>query len=281
MKFGVFCYNTDDGANPLEVARLAEQMGFESIFCPDHTHIPVSRLSPFPMPPWDMPREYFRMRDPFVSLSGMAAVTSSIKLGTAICLVVERDPILLAKTTASLDLMSGGRLLLGVGAGWNREEMMNHGTDPKTRMALLEERVNAIKEIWTKDEAEFHGKFVEFDPIYSWPKPAQKPHPPLIVGGGGPTVLDRAVRFGDGWFPGHQKDLGELGERMRELQQKARAAGRADIPVSIMFGLSKFIDTYAEMGADRVVFGLPSGPLEAVREELERLAEAAAIRAAA
>lgn len=280
MKIGIFCYNTDDGADPLEVARMAEQMGFESIFCPDHTHIPVSRLSPFPMPPWEMPREYFRMRDPFVSLSGMAAVTKDIKLGTGICLVVERDPILLAKTTASLDLMSGGRVLLGVGAGWNREEMMNHGTDPTTRMSLLQERVLAIKEIWTKDEAQFHGRFVNFDPIFSWPKPAQKPYIPVLVGGGGPTVLDRVVAFGDGWFPGHQKDLGELHERMQELQVKAKAAGRDAIPVSIMFGLPKFVERYAEMGAERAVIGLPSGPLDAVRAELESIAAAVGLASA-
>lgn len=273
MKVGVFIYNTDDGADPLVVAQEAERLGFESIFCPDHTHIPASRLSPFPMPPFgDLPREYYRMRDPFVSLSGIAAVTSKIMLGTSVCVVVERDPILLAKTVASLDLMSNGRVLLGVGAGWNLEEMQNHGTNPKTRMKLLRERVGAMREIWSQEQAEFHGDLVDFDPIFSWPKPVQKPGVPIIVGGSGPTVLDRVVAFGDGWFPGHQQDLDELKARMDELQEKAAAAGRAPIPVTIMGGLPAFFERYAEMGASRCVCVLPAGPTDASLDALNRLA---------
>jgi probable F420-dependent oxidoreductase len=278
VKIGVFIYNTDDGADPLEVARSAEALGFESIFCPDHSHVPASRLSPYPDPPYgELPREYYRMRDPFVTLSGIATVTTKLKLGTGICLVVERDPISLAKTVASLDLMSGGRVLLGVGAGWNREEMENHGTNPKTRMALLKERVQAMKTIWTNEQAEFHGRFVNFDQIFAWPKPVQKPHPPVIVGGMGPSVLRRVVEFGDGWFPGHQKDLDALHGRIRELQTLGAAAGRGPIPVTIISGKPQFARRYAEMGIERCVCGLPSGPLDATLEALHKLAKDLAI----
>jgi probable F420-dependent oxidoreductase len=184
----------------------------------------------------------------------------------------------LAKVTASLDYASDGRFIFGVGTGWNLEEMANHGTDPRTRTALLRERVRAIKEIWTKEEAEFHGEFVDFDPIFSWPKPKQVPHPPVLVGGGGPSVLGRVVDYGDGWFPGHQKDLDELGARMAELQAMAADAGRSPIPVSIMFGLPGCIPKYEEMGVDRVVFGISPGPIATVYRELDELAAAARLR---
>jgi probable F420-dependent oxidoreductase len=273
LKIGVFIYNTDDGADPLVVAKEAEALGFDAIFCPDHSHVPASRLSPYPDPPYgDLPREYYRMRDPFVTLSGIAAVTTKIKLGTGICLVVERDPITLAKVVASLDLMSGGRVILGVGAGWNREEMENHGTNPKTRMTLMKERVEAIKTIWTQDEAEYHGRFVNFDKIFSWPKPVQKPHPPVVVGGMGPGVLERVVAFGDGWFPGHQKDLDALEGRIAELQTLAAAAGREPIPVTIISGAPQFVPRYAEMGIIRCVIGLPSGPTDLTLAALRKLA---------
>jgi len=274
MKVGIYCHNSDEGADPLDVARLTEELGFESFFCAEHTHIPVSRESPYPMPPWELPREHFRMRDPFVTLSAAAAVTERIRLGTAICLVVCRDPILLAKTTASLDLLSKGRVILGVGAGWNLEEMANHGTNPKTRTRLMEERVRAIKEIWTKDEAEFHGEFVNFDPIFAWPKPVQKPYPPVLIGGGGPTVIDRVIGFGDGWLPGHQKDLNALGERIDELHTRSEEAGRGRLPVTIMMGHARFFGDYARIGAERVVVEAPAGEFSEVRAMMTSLAEA-------
>lgn len=273
MKIGVFIYNTDDGADPLVVAQEAEALGFESVFCPDHSHVPASRLSPYPDPPYgELPREYYRMRDPFVTLSAIAATTKKIKLGTGICLVVERDPITLAKIVASLDLLSGGRVLLGVGAGWNREEMENHGTDPKTRMALLKERVQAMKLIWTEEQAEYHGRFVNFDLIFAWPKPVQAPHPPVLVGGMGPGVLQRVVEFGDAWFPGHQKDLDGLAVRIAELQTLAAQAGRAPIPVTIISGKPEFAARYAAMGIERCVCALPSGPLEETLVAMRQLA---------
>jgi probable F420-dependent oxidoreductase len=272
VDFGIGTITTDDGIDPLELARAAEQHGFESLFVPDHTHVPASRETPFPQPPWEMPGEYYRTRDPFITLASVAAVTTTIKLGTSVCLVVERDPIVLAKEIGTLDLVSGGRVLFGVGAGWNREEMRNHGTDPKTRMTLLRERVEAMKAIWTQEQAEYHGRFVDFDPIFSWPKPVQDPHPPVIVGGNGPTVIDRVVAFGDGWIPGHQRDLGELGARIAELQERAAAASRGRIPVSLIFARLDALDTYAEIGVDRCIFMLPSGPTDVTLGKLDELA---------
>jgi probable F420-dependent oxidoreductase len=255
MKLGLGLVQTDEGPDPLELARAAEAHGFESIFLADHTHIPVKRESPYPMPPYgELPRQYYRVRDPLLTLAGMAAVTTTLRLGTGVCLVVERDPIVLAKQVATLDLMSNGRVVLGVGAGWNREEMANHGTDPRTRMTLMRERVEAMKTIWTTEQAEYHGRFVDFEPIFSWPKPVQSPHPPVLVGGGGESVLDRVLAFGDGWMPGHQRDLGALSARIDELQERAVAAARGPLPVTIMVARTSSLQKYAEMGVDRATF---------------------------
>jgi probable F420-dependent oxidoreductase len=273
MQFGIATLMTDDGIDPLELARAAEHHGFESLFCPDHTHVPAKRETPWPHPPYgELPREYYRIRDPFITLASVAAVTSTLRLGTSVCLVVEREPIVLAKQVATLDLISQGRVLLGVGAGWNREEMRNHGTDPRTRMALLHERVDAMKAIWTHEQAEYHGRFVDFDPIFSWPKPVQRPHPPVIVGGNGPTVIDRILAFGDGWIPGHQRDLAALGARIDELQERAAAAGRDPIPVTLFYARPEFLERYEQIGISRCVFVLSAGPTEAVLGELDELA---------
>ena len=272
MQFGVGAVLSDESIDPVELGRAVEQYGFESFFCVDHTHVPVSRKTPFPQPPWEMPREYYRTRDPFVTLAGIAAATEKLRLGTSVSLVVERDPIVMAKEVATLDLASGGRVLLGVGAGWNREEMENHGTDPRTRMKLMQERVEAMKEIWTKEEAEYHGRFVDFDPIFSWPKPVQDPHPPIIVGGNGPTVIDRIVAFGDGWIPGHQNDLDALGARIEELDERLAAAGRDPVPVSLVFAQLDSLDRYAEIGVRRCVFMLPAAPPEATLDRLREIA---------
>jgi probable F420-dependent oxidoreductase len=275
VDFAIGWLTTDDGIDPLELARAVEHHGFESIFCPDHTHVPVRRETPYPMPPYgELPREYYRLRDPFITLASIASVTTTLKLGTGISLVIERDPIVLAKQVATLDLISKGRVLLGVGAGWNREEMRNHGTDPRTRMTVLRERCEAMKQIWTQEQAEYHGRFVDFDPIFSWPKPVQDPHPPVIVGGNGPRVLDRVLEFGDGWIPGHQKDLDELAARIAELQERAAAMGRDPIPVTIIFARPDCLERYAEMGVSRCLFMVPSAPTDAVLAEVGRLAAA-------
>ena len=188
MKFGVTMFPTDYAIGPAELAGAVEEHGFESLFFPEHTHIPTSRRTPWPGGA-ELPREYSRTLDPFVALSAAATATERLRIGTGICLVVERDPITLAQEVASLDFISGGRFLFGIGGGWNLEEMENHGTDPAQRWKLLRERVLAMKAIWAEDEAEFHGRFVNFDPIWSWPKPVQEPHPPILVGGSGPHTF--------------------------------------------------------------------------------------------
>jgi probable F420-dependent oxidoreductase len=202
MDFGVAIFPTHDAISPTEVARLAEQRGHESLFFPEHTHIPASRQTPYPGGQ-ALPRKYAHTFDLFVALTAAASATSRLRVGSGVCLVIERDPIVTAKEVASVDVLSGGRLEFGVGAGWNREEMANHGTDPRVRMALMRERVEAMKEIWTSDEASYAGAYVRFERIWSWPKPAQRPHPPVLVGGDGPGVLDRVLAFGDAWFPNH------------------------------------------------------------------------------
>ncbi len=282
MKFGLLLMPTDEGPNPVELSRRAEDWGLDSVFLPDHTHVPASRLSPFPHPPYgELPREYYRFHDPFTTLAAISSATSRLNLGTSVSVIVERDPILTAKVVATLDHLSGGRVLLGVGVGWNREEMMNHGTDPRTRTRLLGERVKAMRRIWEDDLAEFHGEFVDFDPIYSWPKPAQRPLP-VLIGGNGPTVLDRVLDYGDGWIPGVQKDMPALAERIRELRTRAADLGKPRPYVTLVYGRIERFEQYAEMDVDHIVVGVnPQAPNEAALDKIHRVAEAArAFRAA-
>ena len=259
MKFGISMFPTRYSIGPVELARAVEERGFESLFVPEHTHIPTSRRSPWPGGP-DMPDEYRETLDPFLFLTAAAVVTERLLLGTGICLVVERDPITTAKEVATLDLLSGGRFLFGVGGGWNREEMENHGTDPAQRFAVLRDRVLAMKEIWTRDEAEFHGRHVDFDPLWQWPKPVQRPHPPVLVAGNGPGTLDRVLEYGDGWIPIPGRGSVALGEGTARLRQLAAERGRPPIPVTV-FGArpeAEIIDHYGDAGVDRVLFRLPS-----------------------
>ena len=272
MKFGVYMFPTDYAIDPVSLGRAAEGHGFESLFVPEHTHIPTSRRSPFPGG-GELPKEYSHTLDPFVALGAVAAATERLMLGTGICLVIERDPITLAKEVASLDFISGGRVLFGIGGGWNREEMENHGTDPTRRWKVLRERIEAMQQIWTEDAAEYHGEFVDFDPIWQWPKPIQKPHPPVIIGGDGANTLQRVVRYGDGWMPiGRRADFKA---RIDELNQLSAAAGRADIPVTIFGAAPKpeVIDAYAEAGVERLLFHLPPAPRDEVLPLLEQRAE--------
>ncbi len=277
MKFGVIMFATDYAVDPVTLAREVEARGFDSLFFPEHTHIPASRRTPWPGGA-ELPREYSHILDPFVALAAAAVATEKLLLGTGVCLVVERDPITLAKEVASLDLLSGGRVIFGVGAGWNIEEMENHGTDPKRRWTLLRERVLALKEIWSKEEAEFHGKLVDFDPIWSWPKPLQKPHPPVYVGGDGPHALQRVVEYGDAWMPIPIRSQVPLSERMGRLQGLAAEAGRGPIPVTVYGTLPRpeVVNHYAEIGVDRCVFWLPAGTEGEVIPHLDRYAELAA-----
>ncbi len=275
MKFGLTLFPTDYSIRPDDFARAAEERGFESVFFPEHTHIPASRRTPYPAG-GDLPKEYSHTHDPFVALAMAAAVTKKLKLATGICLVVERDPIVLAKEVASLDLLSGGRVLFGIGGGWNAEEMENHGTNFKTRWKLLEERIGALKKIWTEEAASYQGQFVRFDPIWSYPKPAQKPHPPILMGGHGPKALDRVVKYCDGWMP-ILFAAGDVKESVAELHRRARAAGRdpKSISVSIFWGMAnaEAIASYAEAGAERVILPIPPEGPDKVLPILDRYAK--------
>jgi probable F420-dependent oxidoreductase len=275
VKFGLAMFPTDYAIRPAELGRLAEEHGFESLLLPEHTHIPVSRRTPYPGG-GELPREYSHTYDPFVALGTIAEATERLLIGTGICLVVERDPIVTAKEVASLDHLSDGRFLFGVGAGWNREEMENHGTDPRRRFSLMRERIEAMKAIWTQDEAQYHGEHVDFDPIWSWPKPVQDPHPPVLVGGNGKKVLDRVVAYGDEWMPNvGRANVGELEPRIAELQEKARAAGRGEIPVS-GFGAPRDVESVErlrEIGFHRLFWYVPPEPRDEVAKRVERYAE--------
>jgi probable F420-dependent oxidoreductase len=272
MDFGVFMFPTDYSVGIVELARAAEEHGFESLWVPEHTHIPTSRLTPWPGGA-ELPREYSHALDPFVALGAAAVATSRLRLGTGVSLVIEHDPITLAKEVATVDLLSGGRFLFGIGGGWNVEEMANHGTDAARRWKLLRERTLAMKAIWTQDEAEFHGELVNFDRIWSWPKPVQKPHPPVLIGGNGPHTLRRVIEYGDGWMPIVGRGPGLEG-RMAELAQMAEAADRAPIPVSIFFVPrdAAAIDRYRAAGAERCIFWLPAAGADEVLPALERCA---------
>jgi len=271
MDTGVAIFPTHDAIAPAEVARLAEERGHESLFFPEHTHIPASRESPWPGGS-DLPRRYAHTFDLFVAVTAAVTVTTRLRVGSGICLVIERDPITTAKEVASVDYLSGGRFEFGVGAGWNREEMADHGTDPRRRMAILRERVEAMKAIWTAAEASYAGEHVAFERIWSWPKPAQRPHPPVLVGGNGPGVLDRVLAFGDAWFPNH--DRGGVLERAAELR------ARADRPVALMvIGVpanAAVLEAYATAGFQRAVHWLPSAPRGPVERALDRYESAVA-----
>jgi probable F420-dependent oxidoreductase len=271
MKFGISTFVTDEGIAPGPLAAAIEGRGFDSLFIAEHTHIPLSRKSPWPRG-GELPRKYYRTLDPFVTLTAAAAVTERLLLGTGVALVVERDPIITAKEVASLDLVSGGRVIFGVGVGWNREEMENHGTDPRTRGKLTDERLRAMIEIWTKEEPEFHGRFVNFDPIGAWPKPLQKPYAPIYVGGGRPA-FERIAAFGDAWLANGLPPA-ELGPLMAELRE---VAGR-DVPVSVFnaSGEPEDLKAYAELGVERVLLSLPTLPEAETLNHLDTLAGAAA-----
>ena len=271
MDAGVAIFSTHDAIAPADVARLAEQRGYESLFFPEHTHIPASRQTPHPSGK-ELPRRYVHTFDLFVAVTAALTATSRLRVGSGICLVIERDPIITAKEVASVDFLSGGRFEFGVGAGWNREEMANHGTDPRRRMAILRERVEAMKAIWTSDEATYTGEHVAFERIWSWPKPAQRPHPPVLVGGNGPGVLDRVLSFGDAWFPNHERE-GIL-DRAKELRS------RADRPVALMVmgapADPKVLEAYATAGFQRAVHWLPSAPRGPVERAMDRFEAAIA-----
>ncbi|TYB48906.1 LLM class F420-dependent oxidoreductase [Actinomadura chibensis] len=267
MKFGLAVFATDQGLTPADLARLAEDGGFESLFFPEHTHMPVERTAHFKPEGGDVPPEYARTLDPFVALTAVACATSALRVGTGICLVSQRDPITTAKEVATLDLLSGGRFLFGVAAGWNREELENHGTDPKRRLSVMADRIKAMRTIWTEDVATYSGPYVSFDRIQSWPKPVQSPVP-ILIGGNGPTVLDRVLSYGTEWLPEPAPDLPD---RIAEYRERARAAGWADAPVTVYGCDPADVDRYAEAGAHRCVFWLPPGDADGARRRVAEL----------
>lgn len=270
MKFGIATFVTDESIGPAALGRALEERGFDSLLLAEHSHIPVSRETPYPGG-GELPRHYYRTLDPFVALTAAASVTSNLLVGTGVALLIQRDVIHTAKEVASLDLVSGGRMIFGVGAGWNREEMRNHGTNPRTRGALLNERIEALKAIWTHDEAEFHGRFVDFDPIFQWPKPVRKPHPPIYIGGETPAALDRLARHADGWMPRGGTDPAEI----RRVRAWLADQGRENVPVTVFASPTdqRTVAGFAEVGVERVTFLLPSLPESTSLSELDRLAE--------
>jgi probable F420-dependent oxidoreductase len=271
MDVGLTTFVTDYSISPDELARAAEERGFESLFFPEHTHIPVSRRSPWPGGA-ELPTEYSHALDPFVALAAAATATERLRLGTGVCLVIEHDPITLAKLVASLDHLSGGRVLFGVGAGWNREEMENHGTDPRRRFQLLRERIEAMRVIWANEEAEYQGELVRFEPIWSWPKPVQRPGPPVLVGGNGPGTLDRVVEFGDGWMPLAGRAGPPLAERIDELRRLASERGRGELPVTVFAAPPRREDLarLAELGVVRALLGLVPRGRDETLAQLDR-----------
>ena len=272
MDAGIQIFATDYAMRVDDLARAAEERGFESLWLPEHTHIPVSRRSPWPGGPV-LPREYWHTHDLFVALSVAAAVTTRLKVASGICLVVERDLIITAKEVASLDVLSGGRVLFGVGAGWNSEEMEDHGTDFRTRWQLLRERVLAMKRIWTEDEPSFEGELVRFPPLWSWPKPVQKPHPPVFLGGHGRRALERVVDYCDGWLPIGVR-AGDLAAGIADLRRMAADKGRDPASISVsVYGVpldSGTVSALRDTGVQRVIFGLPSKGREELLPLLDR-----------
>jgi probable F420-dependent oxidoreductase len=266
METGIGYFPTHDGVDPAAMAQLVEERGHAALYFAEHTHIPATRDTPNPSG-GELPRRYSHTYDLFVALTAAAAATRRLRVGSGVCLVVERDPIVTAKEVASVDALSGGRLDFGVGAGWNREEMANHGTDPRTRMRLLRERMEAMQAIWTQDEASYSGRHVRFERIWSWPKPLQRPWPPVLVGGSGPTVFDRVLGFGDAWLAQHRINPVE---RLDELRARAADAGR-EIPVDVM-GVpadASVLERYEAAGVRRVFPWAPSAGRGVIERALD------------
>ena len=274
MDIGVMLFPTDRSIGPVELARAVEERGLHSLYFPEHTHIPVSRRTPYPGG-GELPEEYRRTHDPFLALTAAAVATERIQLGTGVCLVAQRDPIVTAKAVASLDVLSGGRFVFGIGVGWNEDEMGHHGVEPRRRRAVAREHVLAMKALWTEDEASFEGDHVHLEPSWSWPKPVQRPHPPILLGGaGGPVTFRHVVEYCDGFMPIGGR--GVVRDRVTELRHVAREAGRdPDSLLLKVFGVRPKPDTlqdYADAGVGEVIVGLPSAEADVVLPLLDRCA---------
>ena len=268
---GIFYFATEYGHNVVDVARDAEQRGFESLWLPEHTHIPVSRKTPYAGDA-ELPMEYAHTLDPFVALAAVATATKHIRLATGISLLIERDTIIMAKTLATLDLLSNGRAILGVGGGWNREEAEHHGVEWSQRFQKLEEQITAIKLIWANEEASFHGEHVRFDPIWSWPKPIQRPRPPILLGGETDHTLRRVIKHCDGWLP-RARDPEIIVRGIARLNELAEEAGRDPESISVnVFAPrpdAELIDRFKGLGVARIVLWLPPEDRDAVSTRLD------------
>ena len=274
MHIGAMIFATDYSIRTDELAIAMEERGFESLFLPEHTHIPTSRKSAWGGGP-DLPKDYWHTHDPFVGLAYAAAVTKKLKLGTGICLLAQREPIVTAKSVASLDMMSGGRFIFGIGGGWNVDEMENHGVQHKTRFKQMREHALAMKALWTQEEGEFHGEFVDFDPARSYPKPVQRPHPPIILGGETDYTIDRVVEYCDGWLPRGGRNF-DAAEGMERLRRAADKAGRDMASLSVTLFRAEpdaqKLESYAQAGIESALFNLPSADRETVLPLLDEFA---------
>jgi probable F420-dependent oxidoreductase len=274
MEFGASIFFTDYSISPTELATALEERGFESLWVAEHSHIPVPRRTPAPGG-GELPKRYYDVMDPFVTLSAAAAVTKRLKLGTGVCLVIQRDTIQTAKLVASLDQVSNGRFLFGIGGGWNAEEIENHGTVFATRFKKMREQIEAMKEIWTKSTAEYHGEIIDFTPMMTWPKPVQKPHPPVILGGAFPWAARRAIRYGDGWIPIAGAGRADPLEDLPRFRQMAEEAGRDPRSLPVTLGGAPenpdLLKRYRDLGVVRVNFPVPPAKADEVLPLLDRL----------
>lgn len=277
MDLGAAMFFTDYSMTPGDLGQALEARGFESMWAPEHSHIPRSRATPWPQG-GDLPKKYYDVMDPFVTLAAAAMVTKTLRLATGVCLVTQRDPIQTAKLVASIDQVSGGRFLFGVGIGWNADEMADHGTDFKTRHKLARERIEAMKAIWTMPTPEYHGELVDFPPMMAWPKPVRKPHPPVIVGGAFPQGARRALRYGDGWMPmASRPEYGDVMQFLPQFRQMVAEAGRdpASVPLTI-YAVGEDLDQlrqYRDAGVSRVVVSLNSAKADEILPILDRRAD--------
>jgi probable F420-dependent oxidoreductase len=276
MHVGVALFFTDYSMTPAALGKALEERGFESVWAAEHSHIPLSRRSPWPGG-GELPKQYYDVMDPFVTLTAAGAATTKLKLGTGVCLVNQRDPIQTAKLVASIDQVSNGRFLFGIGVGWNAEEMEDHGTVFTTRAKLVRERVEAMKAIWTETKPEYHGEFVNFDPMMTWPKPVQKPYPPVIVGGAFPQAARRAVRYGEGWIPlAGRPGTGDVFETVPKFRGMLAEAGRTEDSCPItLFGAAEDADLlkrYRDLGVARVTAGIPAAKEDVLLPILDRWA---------
>ena len=277
MKIGAVMFFTTDSMQPAPLGRALEARGFESLWVPEHTHIPSTRKTPYPAG-GPLIRPYYDIMDPFLALNTAATVTTRLRIGTGIALVTQRDPIVTAKMVSTIDQLSNGRFLFGIGNGWNQDEIENHGTDFGSRHKLARERIEAMKAIWTREEPEYHGEFVNFGPMKQWPKPRQQPHPPIIVGGAFPYAARRAIRYGDGWIPRADRlEQDGIGIVIDQFRAMAKEAGRdpASLPITI-FRVPDVLDQLKfcrDIGVDRVTFSLPAEPEDRILPILDRWAE--------